>query len=97
MVDTAANMINNGSIVFSLNNLILSVNLILITLSNGITCVFEAGRLKPKCHFSCIIHEMATDRIMPYNRRDFFRHFYQSLFFIILVKYLDQRFMASLI
>ena len=67
MVDTAANMINNGSIVFSLNNLILSVNLILITLSNGITCVFEAGRLKRKCHFLCIIHEMVNDRIMPHN------------------------------
>ena len=72
MVDTAANMINNGSIVFSLNNLILSVNLILITLSNGITYVFEAGRLKSKCHFSCIIHEIANDRIMPHNGKRIF-------------------------
>ena len=74
MVDTAANMINNGSIVFSLNNLILSVNLILITLSNGITYVFEAGRLKRKYHFFYIIHEIANDRIMPYNGKKIFRH-----------------------
>ena len=40
--DRGTNIENNGIIVFNPNNLILSDNFILITLSNGITCIFES-------------------------------------------------------